>query len=92
MAPSPSCRTLNAIRVLTLSLLALVATSLAAQTADDIIARYIARVGGADRIEAATSIRPDVSRSFDTWVAREIPLIDAALVARKLPPIPVLTP
>ena len=34
----------------------------------------------------------DVSRSFDTWVAREIPPINAALVARKLPPIPVLTP
>ena len=42
---------------LTLSLLALIATPLAAQTADDIIARYITRVGGADRIQAATSLR-----------------------------------
>jgi hypothetical protein len=34
----------------------------------------------------------DVSRSFDAWVAREIPPINAALSARKLPPIPILTP
>ena len=34
----------------------------------------------------------DVSRSFDMWVAREIPPINAALAARKLPPIPVLVP
>lgn len=43
--------------VLTLAIVALGATRVAAQTADDIIARYITRVGGADRIQAATSIR-----------------------------------
>ena len=43
--------------LLTLAVLALNATPVAAQTADDIIARYVARVGGADRIQAATSIR-----------------------------------
>ncbi len=34
----------------------------------------------------------DVSRSFDIWVAKELPGINSELVARKLPPIPVLTP
>ena len=34
----------------------------------------------------------DVSRSFDAWVAKELPAINTELVARKLPPIPVLTP
>jgi hypothetical protein len=34
----------------------------------------------------------DVSRSFDAWVAAEIPGINRELVARKLAPIPVLTP
>ena len=34
----------------------------------------------------------DVSRSFDAWVAREIPGINAALTVRKLQPIPVLVP
>jgi photosystem II stability/assembly factor-like uncharacterized protein len=34
----------------------------------------------------------DVSRSFDAWVAAEIPGINRELVARKLAPIPVLVP
>jgi hypothetical protein len=34
----------------------------------------------------------DVAKSFDAWVAKEIPPINQALVARKLPPITVLTP
>lgn len=34
----------------------------------------------------------DVSRSFDAFVAKEIPGINAALASRKLAPIPVLTP
>ena len=34
----------------------------------------------------------DVSRSFDVWVAREIPGINAALTERKLAPIPVIVP
>ena len=34
----------------------------------------------------------DVSRSFDAFVAKEIPGINAALASRKLPLIPVLTP
>ena len=43
--------------VLGLTALILAAAPAAAQTADDIIARYISRVGGADRIQAATSLR-----------------------------------
>ena len=34
----------------------------------------------------------DVSRAFDEWVAREIPGINRELLARKLPPIPIVTP
>jgi photosystem II stability/assembly factor-like uncharacterized protein len=34
----------------------------------------------------------DVSRTFDSWVAAEIPGINRELAARKLAPIPVLTP
>ena len=34
----------------------------------------------------------DVSRSFDAWVAKEIPAINRELAGRQLAPIPVLTP
>jgi hypothetical protein len=37
--------------------LALIAQPLAAQTADDVIARYIKTIGGMEKIEAAKSLR-----------------------------------
>jgi hypothetical protein len=46
----------------------------------------IARTGAIGRELA------DVSKSFDAWVAAEIPGINRELVARKLAPIPVLVP
>ena len=41
----------------TLAALALLATPLSAQTADDVIAKYIARVGGMEKIQAVRSLR-----------------------------------
>ena len=43
--------------LLALAALSLAAASLPAQTADDIIAKYIARVGGQERIDATRSLR-----------------------------------
>jgi hypothetical protein len=43
--------------LLVLATLAVAAGPLRAQTADDIIAKYIARVGGMDKIQAATTVR-----------------------------------
>jgi hypothetical protein len=43
--------------LLSLAALSLFTTSLAAQTADDIIAKYVARVGGMPAIQAARSLR-----------------------------------
>lgn len=43
--------------LLALSALLLVAAPLAAQTADDIIAKYIARVGGIEKIQAVRTVR-----------------------------------
>lgn len=43
--------------LLTLAALSLAASPLAAQTADDIIAKYIARIGGIETIQAAHSVR-----------------------------------
>ena len=40
-----------------LAVLLLRATPLVAQTADDIISKYIARVGGIEKIQAARSVR-----------------------------------